>query len=479
MDYKYTVLANTVMGTFMATLDANIVLIALPTIIRDLPGTTPVEGLWIIMGYTLISASLLVSIGRLADIFGRVRFYVLGFAVFTIGSGLCSIASDGSALLVFRLVQGSGSALIFSSNIAILTDAFPPSERGRALGLAQIAGVAGSVLGLVAGGILTETLGWRSIFWINLPVGSLATAWAYRKLKEISSPLRTERIDFLGNGLFASGLALFLYGLTFGAISGWSSFYEAAMLGGLGCLGFFLLVEKRARSPMMDFSLFGSRAFSAGLVGNLLFTVAVGGVGLTLTFYFQGALGFDPFAAGVMLLPFSIAFVCVGTLSGYLSDRYGARPFSASGMALCFVALAWLTLLPFRASYALFVPPMLLVGLGAGLFVAPNIASIMNSVPEHRRGVAGGMSSTLFNVGSLLSLGISFAIIATEVPLSSLQAIFAGVPGGAGGVNLVDFTDAMRNVFLFLASISLVSVLPALLGTKGKTEYRVEPLAQA
>lgn len=478
MDYKYTVLANTVMGTFMATLDSNIVLIALPTIIRDLPGTSPVQGLWLIMGYTLISASLLVCIGRLADIFGRVKFYVLGFAVFTVASGLCSIAPNGSTLLLLRLVQGGGSALIFSSNIAILTDAFPSSERGRALGLAQIAGVGGSVLGLVAGGILTETLGWRSIFWINLPIGSVATTWAYLKLKEISSPSRTDKIDFLGNGLFASGLALFLYGLTFGAISGWSTFYEAAMLGGLGCLVSFLFVERIVRSPMMDLSLFSSRTFSAGLVGNLLFTIAVGGVGLTLTFYFQGALGFDAFTAGVMLLPFSVAFVSVGTLSGYLSDRYGARPFSTSGMALCFVALAWLALLPFKAPYLLFVPPMLLVGFGAGLFVAPNIASIMNSVPEHRRGVAGGMSSTLFNVGSLLSLGISFAIIATEIPLASLQAIFAGSSGGPSTVNLVDFTGAMKNVFLFLTSISLVSVFPAFFTSKEKAEPSMEPLAQ-
>jgi len=469
MQYKYVVLTNTTIGVFMAVLDANIVLISLPTIIRDLPGTTTFDGIWVIMGYLLINATLLLSFGRLADIFGRVRLYNLGFAIFTVGSGLCSISPNGISLVLFRLVQGAGGALIFANNAAILTDAFPVNERGRALGINQVAGTAGSVLGLVSGGILTAALGWRSIFWINLPFGTFATLWAYARLRELGIQPRGERLDPLGNGLFGVGLSAFLLALTLGALVGWSQLFIWMMIAGLLCLGVFIFVEPRMKYPMMDLGLFRIRQFSAGILSNLLASVARGALGLVLVFYFQGALGLNPLTAGLLLIPFSLAFVSFGPLSGYLSDKYGAREFATGGLLISSAAFFWFTIFPFGASYTLLVLPMILAGVGGGMFVAPNGASIMNAAPVTRRGIASGMASTLVNTGFLLSLGIAFAIMAASVPLSTLQAIFAGLSVQLDPSSLRVFVDSMRRIFLLMGVISLVAAIPSGLRKGGAT----------
>src|SRR5438132_1413111 len=367
MQYKYVVLTNTTIGTFMALLDSNIVLISLPTIIRDLPGTTTLEGIWIILGYVLVTASLLLTIGRLADLYGRVRLYNIGFAVFTIGSGLCSLSPNGQSLVLFRLVQGIGAGLLFANSAAILTDAFPVAERGRALGLNQVAGTGGALIGLVAGGVLTAYLGWQSIFWINVPVGVFATIWAYTRLKELGRRPGSKKLDPPGNLLFA----------------------------------------------------------------------------------------------GVLLIPFSLAFVSIGPVSGYLSDKYGPRGFTTAGLLISAASYVWFATLPYGASYSILVLPMILAGIGGGLFIAPNVASIMNSVPVVRRGVAAGMSSTLFNVGFLVSLGLSFAIMASRMPLPVMQAIFAGLPVPQGQLEIGAFMDAFHQIFYVIAAISMIGEIPA------------------
>jgi EmrB/QacA subfamily drug resistance transporter len=460
MQYKYTVLTNTTIGSFMSQLDSNIVLISLPTIIRELPGTTTFDGLWVIMGYVLVTATLLLTFGRLADIYGRVKLYNLGFAVFTIGSGLCSIAPNGTSLVIFRLIQGTGGALIFSNNAAILTDAFPPTERGRAIGINLVMGVSGSILGLVAGGVLSDTLGWRSIFWINLPVGIFATAWAYARLKELGTVQR-ERLDPLGNALFAGGLSIFLLGMTLGAIGGYvASEIGMMVLGGIMLIG-FVYVELKVKSPMMDLSLFRIRAFTAGMLSNILASISRGAVLLVLVFYLQGALLLDAVTAGILLIPFSIAFVSVGPLSGYFSDRYGARGFSTGGLVISAAAFAWFSALPANVPYSIFVLPMILAGIGGGMFVAPNISSIMNASPVTRRGIASGISSTMITTGFLLSIGVAFAIMAGSMPLSTLQAIFAGLPVAANAVNVDLFMDAMHKIFLMVAIVSLIAAVPS------------------
>jgi len=470
MQYKYVVLTNTTIGAFMAVLDSNIVLIALPTISADLHAG-PFEAVWIIMGYILVNASLLLTFGRLSDIFGRVRLYNLGFAIFTIGSALCSLAPTATSLVIFRLIQGSGGALLFSNSAALLTDVFPPTERGRALGLNQVAGTFGSVLGLALGGILAGSfLGWRSIFWINIPFGTFATLWAYFKLKEMSKPQRGEKLDPVGNILFAAGLAVSLVGLMLGALLGWSPLYIGAMVAGVLCIAAYVYVERKVKFPMMDLSLFRIRAFAAGMASNLLASLARGGFSLVLVFYFQGVLLYNAFSAGLMLIPYSVAFVTFGPLSGYLSDRFGSRGFATAGLLTVSVALFWLGLFPF-GNYNQLVIPMIIAGVGGGMFVAPNVASIMNATPAPRRGVASGMSSTLINAGFLLSLGIAFAVMAASVPSPVLQKIFSGTAVTINPLVEGNFVSALHGLFLLMAFVSLLAAVPAFSAKRPRLMY--------
>lgn len=463
MEYKYTVLTNTTIGAFMSQLDGNIVLIALPTITRTLHASA-FEALWVLMGYILMTAVLLLLFGRLADMYGKVRLYNIGFLIFTIGSGLCSLALNGTSLVFFRLVQGVGAALIWANNAAILTDAFPPTERGRAIGVNLVAGISGSVIGLILGGVLTAALGWESIFWINLPIGAFATLWAYRKLRELGT-VKHERIDLPGNVLFAGGLSLFLVGLTLGALSGYTTVDLIMMIAGLLALLGFGYAELKTQTPLMDLKLFKIRPFTAGILSNFLASISRSGISLVLTIFFQGALLEDALTAGLSLIPFAIAFVTVGPLSGYLSDRYGARGFTTGGLVISAGALFGFSIVPGDASYPVLATLMVISGIGGGMFVAPNISSIMNATPVTRRGVASGMSATLVTTGALLSLSMSFVVLATKIDQSVLQAVFAGeVPPGLNATaSIALFIGPMHTIFLIMGIISLVAVVPSAL----------------
>lgn len=455
-------LVNTSIAGFMALLDSNIVLISLPTIIRKLPDTSTIDAVWILMGYMLVICTILLTIGRFGDIFGRVKMYKAGFAVFTIGSGLCSISFDGTALVLFRLAQAVGAALIYANSTAIITDTFAPSERGRALGINSVGSITGSVVGLVAGGVLTSTLGWPSIFWINIPVGTFATLWAHLKLKELGVRTAGERPDVSGMVIFGAGMALSLAGLVFGSLSGWETSDLALMAAGIIFIVLFLYTETRVHAPMMELKLFKIREFSTGIIANLLAAISRGGVSFVLVFYFQGVILLDALTAGVWLIPFSIAFAITGPISGYLSDRRGSREFATAGMFVSAVAFVWFSVLPEKASYGEILLPMIITGVGGGLFYSPNIASIMSSVPINRRGIAAGMSSTLFNAGALLSLGIVFAIFARSVPANILQQIFAGLPIPSGAVDVSHFVGAVHMIFQFMAVISAIAGVAAL-----------------
>ena len=456
MEYKYTVLTNTTIGAFMSQLDGNIVLIALPTITRKL-NASAFEALWVLMGYILMTAVLLLLFGRLADMYGKVRLYNLGFLIFTIGSGLCSLALTGTMLVFFRLIQGVGAALIWANNAAILTDAFPPSERGRAIGVNLVAGISGSVIGLILGGVLTVALGWQSIFWINLPIGAFATFWAYKKLKELGT-VKHERIDLPGNLLFAGGLSIFLVGLTLGALSGYT------LLAGLVALACFGYVELKTPTPLMDLKLFKIRPFTAGILSNFLASISRSGISLVLTIFFQGALLYDALTAGILLIPFAVAFVTVGPLSGFLSDKYGARGFTTGGLLISAAALFGFAVVPGDASYSILASLMVVSGAGGGMFVAPNISSIMNATPVTRRGVASGMSATLVTTGALLSLAMVFVVLATSIPLNVLQSVFAGETlAGSNASNIALFVSPMHTTFLIMGIMSLVAVIPSAL----------------
>jgi EmrB/QacA subfamily drug resistance transporter len=466
MQYKWKVLSNTTIATLMSAIDTNIVLISLPTIGRELPDTNATTLLWILLGYSLLTAVVLLNFGRLSDLFGRVRLYVLGFAVFTVGSLLCGLSQTGIELVSFRLVQAIGAGFLFSNSAAIITDAFPPNERGRALGINQVSIVVGAVSGLVLGGIITSTIGWRWIFFVNVPIGIVATVRAHVDLKELVLPSEKPHIDWLGNILFATGLALVLLGVTLGALGNLPGAEGLELtLAGLAMLGVFLWVEVHEQAPMLDLSLFRIREFSATTSAMFLNALARGAFTLILVFYLQGPPRFlGPFTAGLFLIPVSASLATFGPVSGWLSDRWGPRWFVISGLVVSAVGFLWLSTISATESFYTLTPPLILVGSGFGLFAAPNRAVMMTSVPPRRRGVASGIGTTLVNTGSTISLGITLFVMSQVLPRASILAIFVGgtvqglVPGVAAG-----FLDSIHIIFLISAGLILAALIPSAL----------------
>ncbi|MCI4363754.1 MAG: MFS transporter, partial [Thermoplasmata archaeon] len=466
VQYKWVALSNTTLGTLMAALDANIVLIALPTIGRELPGTSLLGLLWILIGYQLVTATILVSFGRLADMFGRVRLYTVGFALFTAGSALCSLSQTGSELIGFRTVQAVGAAFLFSNSAAILTDAFPVGERGRALGINQVSLVVGSVLGLLVGGVLTAVAGWRSIFWINVPIGLFATVWAHYELREQHAPLRREKLDLIGNTTFGLGLAALLLGITAYALDVFPFAVTVILIvGGIALLVAFLEIERLVPNPMLDLSLFRIRAFAAGNLAILLNALARGAFTLVLVFYLQGpTMHLSAFAAGIFLVPSSAALAVLGPISGALSDRYSARLLTSLGLVVSAAGFLMLTGLGPTTTFDALLLPLTLIGAGMGLFAAPNRAAIMNSVPKDRRGVASGTSITLTNAGATMSLGLAFLIMTASTPLGTLEAIFAGgSASGGAALSIGHFIDSVHVVYYLATALVLAALVPSLL----------------
>ena len=467
-EYKWVVLSNTTLGTLMASLDGNIVLIALPTIARDLPGTSLFDLLWILLGYQLVTATVLVNFGRLADMFGRVRLYNIGFVVFTVGSALCSFSQSSVQLIGFRLVQALGAGFLFSNSAAIITDAFPENQRGMALGINQVSIVIGSVLGLVLGGVLASAAGWRSIFWVNIPIGLFATAWSHYKLKELAVIRAGERLDLVGNVSFAGGIALILTGITLYVISSLSFPILIAMeSAGVVLLVAFVFVERRVVQPMFDLSLFRIRMFTAGNIAIFLNALARGAVALVLVFYLQGpTMGLSPLTAGLFLVPISLSLALFGPISGWLSDRYGARLLSSIGLGVSSVGFILLTGIGPTITFQQLSLPLILVGSGMGLFASPNRASIMNSVPDTERGVASGTSTTLVNVGATFSLAIAFTVMSLTTPMKDLQLVFLGVQSSGPAPWIGDFINSIRSVYYLSTLLLLVAIVPSVMRGK-------------
>ena len=433
-DYKWVALSNTTLGTLMAMINSSILLIALPDIFRGIgidplqPGNTSYL-LWLLLGFLVVLAVLLVSLGRLGDMYGRVRMFNLGFAVFTLFSILLSVTwlnGDAGALwlILMRVGQGVGGALIFANSSAILTDAFPHEERGLALGINSVSMVVGSFLGLVLGGVLAP-FEWRLVFVVSVPVGLMATIWSYRSLREIGLR-KPGKIDWWGNLTFAAGLVLLMVGITYGIqpygahTMGWTSpLVLSCLLGGLALLAGFCVIEARVEEPMFHLDLFRIRAFAAGNLAALLAAMARGGLQFILIIWLQGIWlpehGYDfsrtPLWAGIYMLPLIFGLLAAGPASGWLSDRFGARPFATGGVLVAATSFALLIVLPVDFSYVWFALILLLNGIGMGLFQSPNTAGVMNSLPPGQRGAGAGMLAT-FNVSSsVLSIGVFFTLM--------------------------------------------------------------------
>ena len=472
MQYKWLVLSNTTIATLMAALDTNIVLIALPTIGAQLPGASPSILLWILLGYSLVTAVVLLNFGRLSDMFGRVRLYVIGFAVFTVGSLLCGLSQTGGELVAFRMVQAIGAGFLFSNSAAIITDAFPPNERGRALGTNQVSIVVGAVLGLVLGGIITSTIGWQWIFFVNVPIGAVATYRAHRDLRELARPQNHEPIDWGGNALFAAGLTLALLALTFGSLGEWPPLlWVPVLLLGIGTLIAFVAVERKVRFPMLDLSLFRSTRFSDTAFASFLNALARGAFTFVMVFYLQGPPDFlSPLSAGLILIPVSASLAVAGPLSGWYSDRYGKRWFVLSGLALTLVGFLWLVTIPSGAPFLLLLGPFLLLGAGMGLFASPNRAAMMGAVPPERRGIASGVGTTLLNTGSTISLGVTLAILSRSMSFQTLEAILLGKATNVP-VAAADFLNGVHIVFLVSAGLVAAAMGLILWRDRGRSTY--------
>lgn len=472
MNYKWITLSNTTIGTLMASLDRNIVLIALPTIALDLH-TSFFTLVWIVLVYWLVTASVLLNFGRLSDMFGRVKLYNMGFALFTLGSGLCSISQSGEQLILFRIIQALGAAFLFSNSAAIITDTFAENERAKALGLNQTSIVVGSVIGLVLGGFLTSYLGWRSIFWVNLPIGIFATIWSYAKLRELGV-IRKEKIDWLGNTTFAGGLSMILLGITlatFKIINPYEIFLS--IIGGLSLLVLFIIIEKKVSRPMFDLSLFKIRLFTGGNIAIFLNALARGAFTLIMSFYLQGpSMKLNSLDAGIYLIPVSIALAVFAPVSGWLYDKYKLRFFTSTGLLVSALGFFILTRIGITTSFYEVVMPLVMIGGGMGIFASPNRASIMTSVPSSRRGVSAGISTTFVMMGNSFSIGLVFLIMTNIIPLHTVEQLFSGSFQPSSSVPISNpivnkFISSIHFVFFVSAIMMLASIIPSVIRWNG------------
>jgi len=488
--YRWIALSNTTAGVFMSALDGSIVIIALPAIFRGIhldplaPGNIAYL-LWMIMGYRLVQAVLVVTLGRLGDMFGRVRIYNAGFAVFTAASILLSFdpfdGGHGALWLIgWRVLQAIGGSMLTANSAAILTDAFPADKRGFALGINQVAAIAGQFIGLVAGGVLA-VLDWRAVFWVNVPVGVYGTVWAYRKLRDNGERHRG-RIDWWGNVTFAGGLGAVLIALTNGIqpyghhTMGWTNpAVYGLLVAGVLLLAAFALIESRVAEPMFQLSLFRIRAFTAGNVAGLSAAIARGGLQFMLIIWLQGIWlplhGYDfsdtPLWAGIFLLPLTAGLLIAGPVSGALSDRFGARGFATAGMVVFGASFIGLLLLPVDFSYWSFALLTAANGIGGGMFAAPNSSSIMSSVPARHRGAASGMRATYQNSGTALSIGVFFSLmiagLASALPRTLTHGLQAhGVPHA-----VAQHIGALPPVSSLFAAVLGVNPVQHLLGASG------------
>ncbi len=448
--YKWIALSNTTLGILMATINSSIVLIALPDIFRGIninplsPGNTSYL-LWMMLGFLIVTAVLVVTFGRLGDMYGRVRMYNMGFAIFAVSSVLLAVTwMDGSAaaiwLIGWRIVQGVGGAFLFANSTAILTDAFPVQQRGLALGINVVAGIAGTFIGLLLGGVLAP-VNWHYVFLVSVPFGVFGTFWAYAKLRDNGVRQRTS-MDWWGNATFAGGLIILLVGITYGIqpygghTMGWTNpWVLAAMIGGLAILVAFAVIESKVAEPLFDVKLFRIRSFTAGNIASLLASLGRGGLQFVLIVWLQGiwlpqhgySFSETPLWAGIYMIPLTIGFLVAAPLAGTLSDRFGARIFTVGGLVIVIASFVLFMLIPVNFSYPTFALILIINGIGTGLFSSPNRADVMNGLPANKRGVGAGMTATFQNSAFVLSIGLVFTLIVVGLSRTLPSTMFNGL----------------------------------------------------
>ena len=488
--YKWVALSNTTLGMTMATINSSIVLISLPAIFRGI-GLNPLDPanvsylLWMLLGFMLVTAALVVTFGRLGDIQGRVRIYNLGFLIFALASiALSLVPWDGAAgadwLIAWRAVQAIGAAMLMANSTAILTDAFPVHQRGTALGINQIAAIAGSFLGLVIGGVLSEWH-WRAVFWVSVPFGVVGAIWSYLSLHEVGQRHRG-KLDIPGNLALALGLGLLLGAVTYGlqpygdSPMGWGNpWVVAAIVGGIALLGLFVWIESRVDDPMFHLTLFTIPAFALGNLAGLMASISRGGLQFILIIWLQGIWlphrGYSyestPLWASIFLLPLTVGFLVSGPLSGFLSDRHGARRFAVAGSLVTAASFVGLMVIPVDFPYWAFAVLTFLNGVGSGMFSSPNAAMVMNSVPPAQRGVASGMRMTFFNSGSALSIGVFFSLMVVGLASTLPSALRDGLTGQGVPTAVAEHLSTLPPVGILFAAFLGINPIGSLLQSTG------------
>jgi EmrB/QacA subfamily drug resistance transporter len=460
--YKWWALSCTSAGMLLATVNSGTLIIALPDLERSLH-TTLLSLVWVILSYMIASTVLVVTAGRLSDLFGRKKAYVAGFLVFSVASLGAGFAGNGVELILWRIAQGVGGAFLFANSAALVTDAFPVGQLGLAMGTNTMVAAVGLVLGPVLGGLLVE-LSWHWVFWFNVPLGLAASAWAAFVLHELARPDAVRGLDIPGGALFVTGLTGLVLGISKGGLSGWDDPVVIVGLAvGIVLLPLFVLVERHGRAPMLDLSIFEDKLFSAATAAAFINGLSRFALMFVFVFYFQGAQGDDPVTAGVKLAPMAVGMLISSPAAGVWADRHGSRALSMLGMVVSAAALAAMTTLQPASPYWQSTLWLALVGIGSGMFNSPNTAAMMGTVPPHRRGIAAGTRTMVQNTGAVISIAFVMAIITASVPNDTLFEIFSGVTSGLSPARLAPFIANMHTALWVLAATSLVGAAVCLL----------------
>lgn len=458
LSYKWIALSCTTIGALLSVISGSALVIALPDIMRELKagmGTIT----WTLMGYMLILTILVPAIGRTADMYGRKKLYVSGFAIFTAASLLCAVSNTGTQLLIFRLIQGVGGALMVANSTAIVADAFPKKELGTALGVNLMFISIGSVIGPVLGGFLVS-IGWRSIFYINIPIGIIGTLWAAFQLKEINVYNEKQKFDWAGTLTFTVSILSLLTALTLGSFTGWANLLVAVtFIIAVVTMIAFIKIENKTEYPMLDMRLIKNRVLSFAFASNLFNGIARGAVTFLMVFYFQGIKSIDPIMAGILLTPMAVSMFIISPIGGKLSDKYDSRILSSIGLLISAVGLIGLMKIKADTSNFELMVWMFIMGIGSGFFFSPNSNSIMGAVPANKRGIAASIRTMLSNAGSVLSIAVSMAIIGSSVSPEAMQGLFLGTQVGSDGIAVGSFIGGLRLAFTISFCFSILAAV--------------------
>jgi EmrB/QacA subfamily drug resistance transporter len=460
--YKWWALSCTSLGMLLATINSGTLIIALPDLERSLH-TGLLELVWVILAYMIASTVLVLTAGRLSDLFGRKQAYVAGFVVFALASLGAGFAGDGTQLILWRIVQGIGAAFLFANASALVTDAFPREQLGLAMGTNTMVAAIGLVLGPVLGGALVA-ISWHWVFWFNVPFGLAGAVWGGLVLRELAKPDRVRGYDLLGTVTFVVGLTGLVLGISKGGLSGWG---DPVVIGGLAVaavlLPLFVAIEHRGRAPMLDLRIFGNRLFAAATGAAFINGLARFALMFVFVFYFQGAQGDDPITAGVKLIPLAAGMLISSPVAGVWADRHGSRVLAALGMLVSAAGLTLMTTLEVRTPYWESAIWLGVVGIGSGMFNSPNTAAMMGTVPAHRRGIAAGTRTMLQNTGAVISIAFVMAVITAAVPKAVLFKIFSGLAQGLSDAQLQPFIANMHTALWVLAATALIGTFVSLL----------------